>query len=152
MTKRESHNLSRSNTQQWSLGTGPGKCLLATTYELLQIKEGRHCLSKMGRSLKCWGPSGGEEVLAGLPISRTSFKLLLSSSCPRGSQGPGCVVGRGQSQWSPSLVFPDPDALRSFPLQDPNRQRQIGMASRSCFRFLKTDVLRQQRKPSHSHT
>lgn len=39
MIKQKSHNLSCSNTSQCSSGTGPGKCLSATTYELLQIRK-----------------------------------------------------------------------------------------------------------------
>lgn len=124
--KQGSHNLSRSRTQLRSLGTGPGTCLLATIYELLQIKEGRHRLSKMGRSLKCRGPSGGEEVLASCPSpghcshSSFSFILLLHSVCKAARARDLWLEGVRARGPLPSLVFPDPDSLRTFLLRDPN--------------------------------
>lgn len=125
--KQGSHNLSRSCTQLRSLATGPGTCLLATIYELLQIKEGRHRLSKMGRSLKCRGPSGGEEALASClspgHCSRSSFSfiLLLHSVCKAARARDLWLEGVGaRVPLPPTLVFPDPDSLRTFLLRDPN--------------------------------
>ena len=106
--KQGSHNLSRSRTQLWSLGTGPGTCLLATIYELLQIKEGRHRLSKMGRSLKLRGPSGGE-VLASCPSpghcstppSHSSSSFILFAR----QQGPGTCGWKGSEPGVPSPLW-----------------------------------------------
>lgn len=57
--------------------------------------------------------------------------LILSA----GSEGPGCVAGRRQSQWFPFFVFPDPDALRNlawFMIQATNRSgRHLGLISDS---------------------
>lgn len=123
--KQGSHNLSRSRTQLWSLGTGPGTCLLATIYELLQIKEGRHHLSKMGRSFKLRSPSGGE-VLASCPspghCSRSSFSFifLLHSVRKAARARDVWLEGVGARGPLPALVFPDPDSLRTFLLRDPN--------------------------------
>lgn len=123
--KQGSHNLSRSRTQLWSLETGPGTCLLATIYELLQIKEGRHRLSKMGRSLKLRGPSGGE-VLASCPSpghcshSSFSFIFLLHSVRKAARAWDVWLEGVRARGPLPPLVFPDPDSLRTFLLRDPN--------------------------------
>lgn len=109
-------------------------------------------MSKIGRALKCWVRL---EVRTGWPAACLQTLSLppLSSSCPQGIEGPGRAAGRGQSQWSPSLVLPDSDALSEersgFEI---HTGKQIGMASWPRFRFLKTDVLGQRRKACQSST
>lgn len=112
-----------------ALSYGPGDrswdVLKGLHHELLQIKEGRHRLSKMGRSLKCRGPSGGEEALASClspgHCSRSSFSFILLLHSVWGQRGPGTCGWKASEPGVPSLwVFLTPDSLRTFLFRDPN--------------------------------
>ena len=104
MIKRESHNLSRSDTQQWSLGTGPGKCLLATTYESLQIKEDIVCPRWEGHLnagvhvevKKCWQAAHLQDIVHAPSV------LILSARQP----GPGMCGWKGSEPVVPLSCFP----------------------------------------------
>lgn len=74
-------------------------------------KEGRRCFPKIGRSLNA-GVHWEWKSAVRLPVFRRLCPL--SRSCPQGSEGWERVAARGQSQWSPCLVFPAPNALRNL--------------------------------------
>lgn len=81
-TEKEGNGRERGADSQWS-NRSLATCHVATLSniplgQVLEVlvgfylgvatdKEGRHCLSKIGRSLKCWGSSGGGQGVSGCP-------------------------------------------------------------------------------------
>lgn len=99
MIKQKSHNLSRSHTYNVPLGQvlGSSCWLLPRSYYGPRSKG--HLNSGVQLEVKCCLAAHLYEA------------INVPSSCPQSIEGPGHVLGRGQSQHPPRLVFPALDAL-----------------------------------------